>query len=360
MNKVILSDKQSIYLIIIFILGTATMLMRGIEAKQDLGLAIILALVIASLIALILARLHYIFPNKDLVDMLEICFGKYLGKLVGLLYVWFAFHLSTLIVADLGYVFLTTTFEETPIIVLNIFGVIFAIYAVKEGVKVMSRWTQMFLPIVLFFSFLLVALLIPNMNINNIRPMLSNGAKPIIEGAISVFGFPFGEIVVFTMFFSNFITRKSPYKVYSIGLLISGIILLVLGVVYVMVLGVNSASSLYFPAHSVAARINIGEFVQRIELVIDVVFILATFAKLCICLYATCNGITKIFNYKDYRFVVAPVGFLIINLSYFLHDSVTEWLQWSVKVYPYYAFPFQVIFPIIILITAEIRKKVEF
>jgi spore germination protein KB len=192
------------------------------------------------------------------------------------------------------------------------------------------------------------------MNIAIIQPLFSNEIGPIIKGAFSAFSFPFAEIVIFTMVFSSFKTRKSSYKIYTIGLLISGILLLILGMTYILVLGTNTATALYFPAHIAASRISL---LLRSEAVVDILFIIGAFAKFCICLLATCIGISKIFALDDYRFIVIPISLLMLNLYYFLHDSVMEWLKWGIDVWPPYAFLFQVIFPIIILIVAEIKRR---
>jgi len=86
-------------------------------------------------------------------------------------------------------------------------------------------------------------------------------------------------------------------------------------------------------------------------------FILAGLIKVCICLLSTCNGFSKLFDLHDYRFIVTPIGLLVINLSYFIHDSIMDKTEFASDIYPYYAFPFHVILPIIIWIAAEIKKK---
>jgi len=153
--------------------------------------------------------------------------------------------------------------------------------------------------------------------------------------------------------------KKSYYKVYITGLFIAGIIIVCTYLTNVLVLGVNRAASLYFPSYGTAARINIGDIVQRIEIVVGVVFVIGGFIKVNICLLATCRGITKIFRYKDYRFIVTPIGLLLINLSYLIYDNTIEFLEWSHDIWRYYAFPFQVIFPIVLLITAEIKRQIK-
>ncbi|WP_432664329.1 endospore germination permease [Wukongibacter baidiensis] len=357
MNKEIITDKQSIYLIIMFIVGTATILIRGIEAKQDLWLSIILAVLMTLAVCLVFARLHYLFPHKDLFDILEICFGKLIGKIIGLLYIWFAFHLNALILTYIDFVFTTVTFPETPGIAFNTLCVVIGTYAVKLGIEVLARWGKLFLHILVFIITIFVLLSIPEMKIANIRPTFSSEIGPIIKGAFSAFSFPFAEIVIFTMVFNSFETRKSPYKIYTIGLLISGVLLLILGMAYILVLGINTASTQYFPAHLAASRISIGKLLQRAEAVVIILFSIGTFAKFCICLLATCIGISKIFNFDEYRFIVVPISLLMLNLSYFLHESVMGWLEWGIDIWPPFAFLLQAIFPIIILIVAEIKMR---
>jgi hypothetical protein len=43
--------------------------------------------------------------------------------------------------------------------------------------------------------------------------------------------------------------------------------------------------------------------------------------------------------------------------SYIIYDNIMEMKYWAFNVYPYYAFPMQVILPIIIWILAEVKAK---
>lgn len=61
MNKEVISDKQGIPLIIMFIVGSSSIFIMGLEAKQDLWIAIILSFLMALPTTLICARLYSIF-----------------------------------------------------------------------------------------------------------------------------------------------------------------------------------------------------------------------------------------------------------------------------------------------------------
>ena len=96
---------------------------------------------------------------------------------------------------------------------------------------------------------------------------------------------------------------------------------------------------------------------QRIEITVSIVFIFSVFIKSSICLLVACKGIGKMFNLKDYRSIVIQTGLLMVYFSYIIYDNIIEMTYWALKVYPYYAFPMQVILPIIIWILAEIKSK---
>ena len=63
------------------------------------------------------------------------------------------------------------------------------------------------------------------------------------------------------------------------------------------------------------------------------------------------------FNLKDYRSIVIQAGLLMIYFSYIIYDNIMMMKYWAFKVYPFYAFPFQVILPIIVWILAEVKVK---
>lgn len=356
MKKEVVSDKQGIFLTVLAIIGTSVIIVMGLDAKKDLWLANIVSIFMALPIIIIYARLHYIFAGKDLFDILDICFGKFIGKGISILYIWFAFHIGALIINDFGTFITSVSLSETPEIILTLLIVILGIWVVKEGVELIGRWSEFFTPFIIIFIFTIILLLIPNMNIHNIRPVLSNGIKPVIKGSFYSFAFPFAETVLLTMFFKNFQSKKSPYKVYIVGLLIGGFILITINLTNILVLGIDSSLSFYYPSHSIAARINIGDFFQRIEILSAIVFILGGFIKMSICLLSVSKGIAKTFSFTDYRFIVVPMALLMHNLSSFIYDSTMEVIEFASTTSPYYKFPFQVILPIIILIFAEIKK----
>lgn len=361
MNKEIISDKQAIAIIVLFMIGESSIFIEGVSAKKDLWIVIILTILITLPLVIIFARLQSLFAQKDLFDIIEICFGKYISKLVIILYTWFAFHLIDLIFNDFGYFVSTLGFPETPKLIAIIFLAVICAYGAKAGIEVLGRCAEFFVIIPIFFEIIVTLMLIPKMNINNIRPVLYEGIKPVMEGIFLSFSFPFGYMVAMTLAFSCFKTKHSPYKVYIWGLLISGIIIFIVSLTDLLVIGSASAGRLYYPTYMAISIIKIGEFIQRLEILSGIVFMIGGFIELTIWIMCACKGITKLFGFKDYRFMVIPISLLAVNLTVFEFKSIIHYFEWSRAVWQYYVFPFEAILPVIIWITAEvkIRKKTD-
>lgn len=360
MGKEVISDRQSITLIILFIIGTASIQVMGLEAKQDLWIAIILAMIFTILILIVLGRLLKLFPGKNLFDICESILGKYFGKLINLLFIWYFFHAGASVLRNYYQFVVTTSLDETPDVIIMVGIFILCAWLVKLGIEVMGRWSFFLLALLIIFGIFSTTFLIKDMNIENLRPVLDNGLGPILEGAFSIFSFPLGELIAFTVILDSLQKKKSPTKIYIYGLVMGTMFLLIMSTTDILVLGVNEASAVFFPSYRAITRLKLGGFLLGMEIVAASLFTIGAFIKICIYLLATCLGLKKLFNYKDYRFIVIPVSLLMINLSYFLHDNIVEYFNWNEKVWKYYAFPFQAIIPIILLIISEIRNRLEY
>ncbi|MCT4564895.1 MAG: endospore germination permease [Maledivibacter sp.] len=358
MKKEFVSDRQCIILIFLFLVGESAIFVRGGKAEQDLWIAVLVALIMTFPMAMIYARLHcYIFMGKDIFDLIEFCFGKLVGKIIILLFAFYTFELSSAVTINASQFIITTSFPETPEIMITIMLIILSAWILRSGLEVFSRWGGLFGLIAFTVLIGSILLLIPDTNIDNIFPILNNGVNPIIKGAFGAFAYAFAEIIIFIMVFSKFESKKSPYKVYFLGLLIGGILVFMISFMNILVLGSNTAGSFYFATHSSFRRIDAGKYFQRIEVLIATVFMIGVFVKISITYLATCKCIAKVFGFKDYKFIIIPIGLLLINLSVFLHENIFEYFEFGEEVYPYYAFPFQVILPIIILITAKMKMR---
>ena len=357
LNRETISDRQGIAVLALFIMGSTLVMGAGAGVQQNGWIAVLMATLLAIPMYAVYSRLLSLYPGKGLYEILYDVLGKVGGKIASLFFIWYSIHLGSLVFRDFWEFIKVAQLPETPGYVSVILIGLVCIWAVKEGIEVLGRWSKFSIIFLITIVTVISILSVTNADIDNLRPLLYMGIKPILKNTFYIFTFPFAETVVFMACFYYTKGRNNPYKVYYRGLATGAFFILLISIRNIAVLGTDFAEQLYFVSYTVISLINIGDFIQRIEASVAVIFLLAGLVKISICLLSASIGIDRLFNLGNYRQIVAPIGLLTMVTSCFLFKSTMELFEWTADVYKYYAFPFQVILPLGIWITAEIKTK---
>ena len=133
-------------------------------------------------------------------------------------------------------------------------------------------------------------------------------------------------------------------------------LLLTVGAIY-NAAGLGAAAGLYnYPTFQVSRLINVGELLNRMEIIIMVAFLSMGFVKISVLLYGTVLGSAQLLGLRTYRPLILPLGILMIILSLINFKSVTENIWVANQIYPIYAIPFEVIIPLLTLSVAVLRR----
>ena len=338
-------------------MGSSLVLGVGGTAKKDAWIAVAFAMMITVPVYFIYGRIISLFPAQGLYEIITTVFGNIAGSIIVLLFAGFSFYLGALVVRNFTEFIKIVTFHDTPQYVVGYCITVLSIWAAKSGIEVIGRWTAVMLPIMLSAIAVVTFLFIPIVDLQNIKPILYNGVKPVLNTAFSTFSFPFGETIVLLFMFGSLKKGNSPYKVLLWSLLIGGGSLLLVTVRSLLALGEANTSILYFASYASVRLINIGDFLERIEISVAIIFVLSGFVKVSICLLAACKGVAKVLNFPQYRQIVAPIGLVMLMISIIAFSNSTEMFEWAEKYFRYYAVPYEVIFPLIIWIGAEIKAR---
>lgn len=357
MEKEVISQKQAIIIMSTFIIGSSAILGVGTNAKQDVWLAIIIAMVMASLIIIVYGRISSLLPGKNIYEIFEFLFGKVFGKIISLSFLFYAFHLGALIIRDFSEFVRIVSLPETPGCMFIFPAGLLLIWAVRGGVELLGRFLAIFFPVYVFMIITVTCLSIPLFDFSNLKPVLYDGLMPVFNVSFKVFSYPFAETVVFLCLMGDIRENSNVYKIYYTSLLLGGFILLVIALRSILVLGIPNRLIQNYASYASTRIIRIGTFLQRIEASIAIVFMISGFTKATVCMYTATKGLSHLFNIKDYRKLAAPIGVLISLFSMIIHKDAAELFEWTEKIYAYYAIPFQIIIPIIVWITAEIKTR---
>lgn len=354
MSKEIIPAGQSISIAVLFIIGTSLFMGTSGTSGNSNWIALIFAMLLALPLMLIYARLHVLFPGKDLFDMLTAVFGRIFGRVLSCLYIGYALHLGALVLRNFGEFSRTVALTSTPMIAPMLVIGLLCIWVVAAGMEVLGRSAK-FLLLFTFIVIVIIQLLsVPKFEYHHLKPLLESGWGPVLSDTAGSFTFPFAEIVIFLGAFNALPAKGSAGRVLVSAVLIAGTVIIFVTLRNLLVLGPEILSSLYFPSYVAVSRINIGDFLTRIEGSSAIIFVASLFIKVSLCLYVACNGLARVFKLKSYRSVVLQTGLIMVYLSDFIYKDIMEMQYFAYHIYKVYALPFQLFIPVMLWITAEI------
>ncbi|HEX3037860.1 MAG TPA: endospore germination permease [Oscillospiraceae bacterium] len=356
MDKQAFTSRQAICVLTVFILGSSVVLGGFSDTEQDSWLCIVLSQVFVIPILFVYARIIKLYPEKNIYEIAEILFGKSIGKIIDVLFIWYSIHLAALVLRNFSEFIEIVAMPETPQLPIMLIIVLVAAYLTKSGAKVLGKWAVISLTVIFSFFIITVALLFPQMNFANFFPVINHSTKAIFSGAYNMFAYPFAETVLF-LTIADFLKKEdSPFKIYLIGEIIGALILFLVVLRNIASIGPKLMKAEYFPSYISARIISVSDFLTRIEGSISTNFVFAGVTKITLCLFAASKGLANLFQIQDYKKMILPVSLISVALSCILYSSTMEMINF-LKVYVIYVIPFQIFIPIIIWLGCEIKTR---
>lgn len=297
------------------------------------------------------------FPGHTLVGIARQVLGPPLGAVTGALYAWWFVSVGALSLRGFAELIHTVVLPRTPIAVVLASLLAVTAINVRSGLEVMARVNQLLTVFVVAFVAALIVLSVRDLQPDNWKPVLENGAKPLLKGAYIAAGF-FGEGVIGLMMVTPFLNRRSRAGL-ALGLAIvaAGLLMMSSTFWYVGVMGADLAGRLRFLPVEIARFVSIAEFLERVEALTVSFWVLANFAKLSIWYYAAATSCAEVMGLGDYRPLTWPMGLLIGELSLHFFRSQTEFYDFIRYSATPYMTLFEVAIPVLLWAVAAVRRR---
>ncbi|WP_164821466.1 GerAB/ArcD/ProY family transporter [Paenibacillus koleovorans] len=250
----------------------------------------------------------------------------------------------------------TQVLTNTPIHFIHVIFLLVVIMGVRSGLETFTRTAEIFFPWAMMFFLIMVVLLPPEFHFNFLRPVFSQGVAPIVEAAIPLWSTPYMELIVMLMFLPFVSSVAKARKAFWIGTCIGGVLIAIISVLSILVLGVDLTATQMYPSYSLAKKISIGNFLERVEVVMAGIWFITIYFKLTISYYAGVMSFAEVFGLKDTRSLNLPFGILLIVLSIVVYPDVAYFMKFASKIDFAYSIPYALGFPLLIWLVAAIRK----
>ncbi|MFF2796638.1 GerAB/ArcD/ProY family transporter [Lysinibacillus xylanilyticus] len=360
MEKEIISSRQFMIITLLFSIGTAILFLPAsvtIEAKQDAWIAAIIGVVLSLPLIKLFVAVGNRTPTLTFVEANEKILGRFFGKFTSIGFILISLLSAGELLYFIGLFMRTEIMPETPTIAFAFLFSIIIIYAAFLGIEVFARSAEILFPIFMLIFIFFVICISPSIKIENLQPIMETPKKSIFFSMIrfiSLFSFPLA--ILLTIFPSSVNVQKSAQKGFYIGSIIGGIVLVTIITLCILVLGPENTASRTFPSYSLAKRISIGNFLQRIEVILATMWIISIYIRTFMYFYAAVIGIGQLFKIKNHRPLIFPLGMIILGLSQIVHPNIVHSDIYNRDTWPIFSFVFMVFLPLVLLIVAKIRK----
>lgn len=353
-----INSYQFFCLVFLFVVGSSVILQSLTAAGRDTWISTGLAMAAGLFTVFVICYTSKIFPGMNLIEYTQKLFGKIPGKIIGTLYLFYFLYLGALVLRNYGDLLSSVVMPESPGSYFNLTLALVIMFLVYNRLEVMGRVGEIILPISMFI-FILMSIFISLSEITeykNLLPILENGIGKLILGTVPIAAFPFQEVVAFTMVLPYVNSFRKGAMAFAGAMTLGGIFLIITLMQTIAVFGLYT-STLTFPRIFAVRMIAVGEIIQRIEAGVLGAWIMGGMIKIGVCLYAFVLGLSILLGIKDYKTLIVPSTFLMVVLANLSFKNVFEMLNFAVNIYPVYAFPFQVIFPLLILVFGIIKTR---
>ncbi|MDR7246117.1 spore germination protein (amino acid permease) [Priestia megaterium] len=152
MEKAKINGSQLFTLMMLFEFGTAFLLPIAIEAKQDAWLSIMFGMAGGFVLFLVYHQLYCYYPDLLLVEFTQKIMGKWIGRLISFLYIFYFANLASRVIRDFGDMLLTFAYPDTPLFIVNALLMLVVIYTVSKGIEVLARSSQLLFILLYLFA----------------------------------------------------------------------------------------------------------------------------------------------------------------------------------------------------------------
>jgi spore germination protein KB len=361
-KKIIISNYQLLLLTAVFVSGASSLIIPNLVASvagRDLWLSIISAAIVGLLVVWVNIHLAELHPGKSFVEFTMQLLGKWIGGVVAVSLIIIELLAGTDVIWYVGDFFTTVYMTGSSRYYIHILFIAVLVIAVLYGLEVVARAAEVLFVLIFPLYILALLLLIPEYKIDNLLPIAENGAAPIVAGMFPLMNNAVFPIICLSMIFTTNIknikaAKKSIFKGYFWGMfeLFAGM------TVCVLVVGGTLTGKLRYSLFTVTKEINVGVIFSRLEALIVIVWLVASFFAVYIYIYAGILGLSQVLKLKDYKKIVIPLLLIVTVYSGIVYENVPYQLNFDTVVRTPAAVTFGFVLPLVLLIVSLIRKKV--
>ena len=254
------------------------------------------------------------FPDKTFPAIAEECAGTYLGIIASLtlLICWIIITASPL--RSFSEMTIIAALPETPISIIVMTFIIATGVVVFMGLQAIARAAYLALPYLIGAIVIIVVLTFSQWNLDWIFPVFGKGLDQIfIYGVLRTSDY---LEVSFLYMFPILFYSKQIKTIGAKGIGLSMAVFLIVIIPYIVSTPAATMEEPYLPMYKLARSVYLGLFLQRIEAIFVLFWVVGGCLWIALGIYGSCQFLADILRVSDYRPLVLPMLLIIFSVAF--------------------------------------------
>ncbi|MBO7743111.1 endospore germination permease [Paenibacillus sp. MWE-103] len=353
-----ISSFQAAILLYMGVLSTSLLYLPSItaaKAHNDFWMSPIFASVLGLLLVIVIYSLAKLYPNQTFMEYLPRIIGRIPALILGLLYLISLLNMDGAIVRSYTEFLLNAFISMTPKSIIIVTIIFVCAVTVRSGLEVIGRSAQFFTPFVILSLLFIVILLQSSFDFKEIQPILANGLGPPIRGGFIVSTW-FSEFffLAFLVPYTRDASKSMKWAFISVGAVLLTMVCMNLCILFMF--GEDTGNYSY-PILIAARYISMSDFIENMEILIVVIWVVGLFVKISLFYYITALCAAQWIGLSDYRPIVFPLGLLIFAFAVWGIPNLPALVARSSKGTDNNDLMFRFVIPAALLAVALLRSK---
>lgn len=354
-----IDGRQATYLLINVIVTEGLLFVPAATftlARQDAWLANLLAFFSGLFMAWTWVSLSRRFPGKTLFEIFPLLFGPVGGKLAGFWYWWGWTNSTADMLRETTSLLVGAFMANTPLVVFVVAVILLSSYAAYSGLENIARVNQLFIPGILAVLIILFLLAAPEMNFQNLLPVFDAGLLFVVKGSLPP-TFLMGHVILLSVLVPYLNRPQDALQIGTKSILVSFFFFELTAVGLVVIFGPTVASAYLAPVLNSARMVHLANFLERLEMLLMVIWITAGVMKIAIYQWVQALGLAQLLRLQSYRPLVVPQGIFLAALAIWSHPDVMRLFNFLNYFKSFYDLHYLLLLPILFLLITRCKGK---
>nr|WP_145406298.1 endospore germination permease [Paenibacillus xylanexedens] len=327
------------------------------SGHQDAWICSLLSQVLGLGILWLIYKMHQMYPGLSLIEICSEVLGKWIGAILAAGYLFYFLIGAAVCIREVGDFMTTQVYLRTPIRAIILLFVVALGWAALKGLGTFGRSAEILAPFIVLSLIILICCLLPKADSSNLKPFLNTPLFSFINGIVRGATVSYGELIVISMYLPYVAHGVHKRRDMFLGTLLGGIMLTSFLLIGLLVVGAEQTQHNIYISYILAQKINIGDFIQRIEALIATAWLASTFIKTFLYSFGFILGLAQLTRMNSYKPLILPTMLLLFAMSVVISPNAIfytltimyAWFDWD--------FTVSIIIPVFLLLVSLLKRR---